>query len=184
VRPEPEKLLEKGERLLWRNVPEQAPYRTASLVVQLLGHAVFSAVTLGGLLVLWELPQGSAELKLFLGAAAFAVTNTVFGYYCISQRRRLKREKKALHFVTDRRVGVIGSFGDLRQMPLLGTIDIHFRRDYVEFRLPGQAPIIIHGLRPSETLLLKQVLANLLRRRVEDRGGTEADLPKTEQSPD
>ncbi|MDP6106939.1 MAG: hypothetical protein QGI33_00685 [Candidatus Brocadiia bacterium] len=158
--------LEPGERLLWRSSGAGSGLRRAHLLLQVAAHLVITALGIY-LFVLGYLfrhvleprlvlaAQVGGPVTLFLGNAAMAATG-------IKGRRGLRQTERTVHFLTDRRVGVLRGKLGLSQMPLLPHIEVREGEDSIEFRLPEQVPITLEGLSGGETRLLKAALEHVL----------------------
>lgn len=172
---EASRLLEPGERLLWRCSTARRERRRAEQIVQIFGHASFSLITLGGTALLCSWPRGELRVKLALGLGLCFALNAALAAFSILRRRGRAPTSDVGQFLTDRRMVVLNPGGGLRQLPLVPQVEIRWGATSVEFRLPGHAPISIEDMTAGETELLKMALDNLARAR------TDSDAENGEQ---
>lgn len=158
--------LEPGERLLWRSSGAGSGLRRAHLLLQIAAHFILTALGLY-LLALGYLFRHVLDPRLVRaaqvgGPVTLLVGNAAMAAAGIKGRRGLRQTERTVHFLTDRRVGVLRGKLGLSQMPLLPQIEVREGEDSIEFRLPEQVPITLEGLSSAETRLLKAALENVL----------------------
>jgi len=149
-------LLETGEKLLW--VRAGARRRRASCVVQVLGHALLTAVSAA----VAASVQYPWRVQVLTGIVFWVSSNAPLVIWAVRKRRARHPASGDVFFVTDRRVGALRQSGGITQMPVVAELTVKVSPNAVQFDLHGQVPLSFEGLTGEQAEMVRFIVDRLV----------------------